>query len=158
MNQITPDSVERAVGVGNAANQIVTFYLANQRCGVPALSVHEVLRPQPITNVPLAPAEIAGTMNLRGHIVLTLNTRVRLALPPADEDAKHMCIVVDSDQEQFCLVVDRVGDVLTVDPLEIEPNPASLEPNWMAVASGVYSDNGDIIVLLDIKKLVASNS
>lgn len=158
MNQMTPDRVDHAVGVGNAANQIVTFYLANQRCGVPALSVHEVLRPQPITSVPLAPAEIAGTMNLRGHIVLTLNTRVRLSLPQASEDAKHMCIVVDSDQEQYCLMVDRVGDVLTVDPLEIEPNPASLEANWMAVAGGVYSDSGDIIVLLDIKKLVAPNS
>lgn len=157
MNQITPEAADRAISVGNAANQIVTFYLANQRCGVPALSVHEVLRPQPITHVPLAPPEIAGTMNLRGHIVLTINTRVRLSLPPVDETVKRMCIVVDSDQEQYCLMVDRVGDVLTVDPLEIEPNPASLEQIWMSVASGVYSDNGDIIVLLDIKKLVASD-
>ena len=44
--------------------------------------VRDILGEQPITRIPLAPPEIAGSLNLRGRIVTAIDLRRRLHLPP----------------------------------------------------------------------------
>ena len=46
-----------------------TFQVADGLYGLDVARVHEVLRPQPLTRVPLAPPAVAGLLNLRGQIV-----------------------------------------------------------------------------------------
>ena len=41
-----------------------------------------MLGEQVITRIPLAPPEIAGSLNLRGRIVTAIDLRRRLGLPP----------------------------------------------------------------------------
>jgi len=55
----------------------VTFTVGEQLFGVPVLEVQDVFKPQAITRVPLAPAEIAGVLNLRGRIVTAIDVRAR---------------------------------------------------------------------------------
>ena len=40
-----------------------------------------MLGAQAITRIPLAPPEVAGTLNLRGRIVTAIDLRLRLGLP-----------------------------------------------------------------------------
>lgn len=56
----------------------VTMMIADQMFGIPVLQVQDVLGPQRITRIPLAPPEIAGSLNLRGRIVTAIDVRVRL--------------------------------------------------------------------------------
>ena len=60
----------------------VTLTVADQLCGVPVLAVRDILGEQAITRIPLAPPEIAGSLNLRGRIVTAIDLRRRLRLPP----------------------------------------------------------------------------
>ena len=53
----------------------VTMTIAGQLFGIPVLTVQDVLGPQSITRVPLAPAEVAGSLNLRGRIVTAIDMR-----------------------------------------------------------------------------------
>jgi len=55
----------------------VTFTTAGQMFGLPIGRVQEVFRPSRITRVPLAGAQIAGVLNLRGRIVTALDMRRR---------------------------------------------------------------------------------
>ena len=61
----------------------VTFVIAGQLFGIPVLRVQDVLSWHQITPIPLAPPEIAGSLNLRGRIVTAIDVRLRLGLPSA---------------------------------------------------------------------------
>jgi purine-binding chemotaxis protein CheW len=63
---------------GTDYTEFVTFTTAGQSFGVPIGRVQDVFKPSHITSVPLAGAEIAGVLNLRGRIVTMIDLRRRL--------------------------------------------------------------------------------
>lgn len=138
------------------SNDYLTFMLAGQMFGVSVLQVNDVLRPQKTTRTPLAPPTISGIMNLRGRIVTVIDVRRCLNQPPPGEDAGGMSVVVEQNGELFSLIIDNVGDVLALDDENIEPIPPTLGALWSAVAAGVYKLPDQLLVMLDVKKLLAS--
>ena len=113
-----------------------------------ALGVQDVLGPQAITRIPLAPPEVAGTLNLRGRIVTAIDVRKRLRLPERDADGKGMSIVVDHAGELYSLMIDSVGEVLKLPADRFERNPATLDPLWREVSAGVYRPEKQLLVVL----------
>ena len=65
--------------------EFVTVTIADQRFGIPVLSVQDVLTEQRLTHIPLAPPEIVGALNLRGRTVTAIDVRIRLGLEPRKE-------------------------------------------------------------------------
>lgn len=139
-----------------ASNQYLTFYLAGQMFGVSVLQVNDVLRAQKTTRTPLAPPTIGGIMNLRGRIVTVIDVRRCLNQKQRPAGEESMSVVVEQNGELFSLVIDAVGDVLTLEPSHIEPVPPTLDPEWGAVAAGIYKLPERLLVTLDVKKLLAA--
>ena len=80
---MTTDVLERPAAVDDEEERaFVTLTVANQLCGIPVLGVRDILGEHKITRIPLAPPEIAGSLNLRGRIVTAIDLRQRLRLPP----------------------------------------------------------------------------
>src|SRR5580692_5233269 len=78
----TVDVLERTERAVSDKQAYVTLTVAGQLCGIPVLGVRDILAEQPITRIPLAPPDIAGSLNLRGRIVTAIDLRRRLNLPP----------------------------------------------------------------------------
>lgn len=152
-----------AAGLGMAAGSttsedaqvLVTLTVAEQLCGVPVLAVRDILGEQLITRIPLAPPEIAGSLNLRGRIVTAIDLRRRLHLPPAPPDHRLMSVVAEQGGELYALLVDQVSEVMTLDPATFERNPPTLHPSWAAFSTGIYRLDGRLLVVLDVQKLLA---
>ena len=136
------------------SDQLLTFMLANQLFGVPVLQVNDVLGPQKMTKAPLAPESIAGVMNLRGRIVTAIDVRGCLGQDPRAEGSQSMSVVVDQDGELFSLMIDSVGDVLMLSRDTYESVPATLNPAWRSVSSGVHKLQDHILVVLDVEQLL----
>jgi purine-binding chemotaxis protein CheW len=138
-----------------STQDFVTIRLAGQLLGIPVLTVHDVLKPQNITRVPLAPSSVAGVLNLRGRIVTAVDLRSRLGLPPrgANEQA-GMSVVVEYRGEPYSLLIDSVGEVLSLDDTAFERNPVTLDPRWREVSDGIYRLDGELMVVLDVKRLL----
>ncbi|HJO73973.1 MAG TPA: chemotaxis protein CheW, partial [Rhodospirillales bacterium] len=66
---------------GENLEDYVTFYVGDQMFGIPVLRVQDILTPDTIAPIPLAPKEVRGSINLRGRIVTVVDVRVRLGLP-----------------------------------------------------------------------------
>lgn len=132
----------------------VTLKIGPQEFGIPVLNVHDVFEPQRITPVPAAPPEIAGVLNLRGHIVTAIDARTRLGLPRREADAKKMAVSVERDGEMFGILIDAVGDVLQLTSDTHEPNPLNLDPRWAQVANGVHRLENRLLVVLDIERML----
>lgn len=136
------------------SNQLLTFTVHDQLFGIPVLQVNDVLKSQKVTRTPLAPPSIAGIMNLRGKIVTAIDVRCCLGQPEQSQDALNMSVVIDQNGELFSLIIDSVGDVLTLSDDTYEVTPATLDPAWRSVSRGIHKLDGKILVVLDVKSLL----
>src|SRR5258708_39950044 len=95
----TVSPVARAAVPGMTAqpsiSMFVTMTVRGQLCGISALSVRDIIVAQKMTRIPLAPTEIAGSMNLRGRIVTAIDLRRRLDLPAREPGEAGMSVVVE---------------------------------------------------------------
>ncbi len=132
----------------------VTVTIAEQLFGLPVLRVQDVLGPQRITKIPLAPAEVAGALNLRGRIVTAIDLRRRLQLPPRDADDPGMSVVADYDGELYSLNVDTVGEVLSLPVDDFDSIPSTLNPVWRSISAGIYRLKEELLVVLDVERLL----
>jgi purine-binding chemotaxis protein CheW len=140
---------------GNEAKSFVTFSVAGQLFGVPVTKVQDILTPDAIAPVPGGPAEVRGLINLRGRIVTVIDMRTRLSLPANTEKEASMCVTVESRGDAYTLLVDKVGDVITLSSDLREGNPATLDAVWREVADAVYRTEQGLLVSLHIDRLLA---
>lgn len=197
--------------------EFVTFNIAGQLFGIPVLIVQDILLPENIASIPLAPPEVRGSINLRGRIVTVIDVRVRLGLETreiasvtsikdqTDEDSaandseaaeaaeaaevsdvelteeelrdnaakaaqrsaheavdavkrknrEHMMgVTVEHQNELYTLLVDSVGDVIALSKQNYEGNPSTLDPLWREFSGGVYRLDSDLMVVLDVDRLL----
>ena len=134
----------------------VTVMIEKQLFGIPVLQVRDVLGPQRITRVPLSPQQIAGVLNLRGRIVTAINVRQCLNLPPYAGDRGGMSVVIEHHGELYSLMIDSVGEVLSLREDAFEANPPTLNPRWREVSNGIYRLEAELLVILDVDRLLAT--
>jgi purine-binding chemotaxis protein CheW len=134
----------------------LTININGQMFGIPILQVQDVLGEVKVTRIPLAPPQVMGSLNLRGRIVTAIDVRKCLGLNPLENTDRRMSVVVSHDDELYSLIIDNVGDVLTLQDKEFEQTPATLDISWKAISLGVYRLNGQILVILDVPKLLLS--
>src|SRR5271169_328069 len=150
------DVMERPDTVTDEADHVfVTLTVAGQLCGVPVHAVRDILGEHKITRIPLAPPEIAGSLNLRGRIVTAIDLRCRLRLPPAPAEQPRMSVVAEQGGELYALLVDQVSEVMSLKANAFERNPPTLPPAWAQFSNGIYRLDGRLLVVLDVGKLLA---
>jgi purine-binding chemotaxis protein CheW len=119
--------------------------------GVPITHILEIVgsvRPQP---VPLAPAFVGGLIHYRGDVLTTVSLRHLLGLPP--KEGAQDILVLESAGGCFGLLVDSVGEVLTVSGDDYEPNPSILDERRRALFAGAYKLKDCLLVKLDPERL-----
>ncbi len=259
MQQAVATTAARDVDIvpGKDLEDFVTFFVNDQMFGIPVLKVQDILTPDRIAPVPLAPSEVRGSINLRGRIVTVVDVRVCLGLEkripekkaapaakesrrpegaslpaadesgpadnhahpaqeespdegnrlagegngaadkegapvvkdaaapaapegsadaverPADDENRSaeaaspagdegnggagdhgMCVTVEHEDELYTLLVDRVGDIISLSREFYEDNPSILDTVWREFALGVYRLQSALMVVLDVGRLL----
>ena len=121
----------------------VTMSIGSQMFGIPVLNVQDVLGSQQITRVPLAPPEVAGSLNLRGRIVTAIDVRLRLGMPKKEDGKPPMSVVVEA-----------VGEVLSLNMKDYQRNPPTLNARLREFSDGIYRLNGALLVVLSVGSLL----
>ena len=86
--------------------------IGGQLFGLPIARVQDVFVPERLTRVPLAPAGVAGMLNLRGRIVTAIDMRRRLDLDKRASGQPVMAIGIELQGESYGLLIDAVGEVM----------------------------------------------
>jgi purine-binding chemotaxis protein CheW len=131
-----------------------TFAVGGFHYGVDVSHVQEIIRPQELTRVPLAPAVVGGLINLRGRIVTALDLRRRLGLGerPAGQASRN--VVVRAGEGVVSLLVDEIGDVLEVEEATFERPPETLKGVARELIRGAYKLADRLLLILDTEKVV----
>ena len=137
------------------SKDFVTIRLAGQLLGIPVLLVQDVIKLQNMTRVPLSPPWVAGVLNLRGRIVTAIDLRERLGMARRREGEKAaMSVVVDFKGESYSLIIDSVGEVLSLPDSLYEKNPVTLDQRWREVSDGIYRLDDELLVVLDVRRVL----
>jgi purine-binding chemotaxis protein CheW len=161
--------------------QYVTMTIDGQLFGMPIMQVEDIVEPDQITMVPLAPCQIAGVMNLRGRVVTVIDLKQCLGGAKAtngsaggnglDHEAagdeaggtdvvtvsvahdNKFSITVEKDGGLYTLLVDKIGDVRALPDHDLETTPTNLDAQFRRVSSGVYRLKDELLVVLDVDKV-----
>jgi purine-binding chemotaxis protein CheW len=127
--------------------------IGHQLFGLPINEVQDVFMPERMARVPLASAEIAGVLNLRGRIVTAIDMHCRLGLGKRAADRPAMAVGIEFRGESYGLLIDSVGEVLKLPESGRETVPVNLEPHLARVAAGVYRLDKQLLVVLDVDRI-----
>jgi len=135
-----------------------TFRLGKHVLGVEVDKVQEVFTAREMTGVPLAPFAVSGLINLRGHIILTIDLRKRLGFPDRKPEEEVMSIVVITEEGPVNLLVDAIGDVIEVSPDLFEPPPSTLDKTLSETVKGVYKLKEHLLLTLSTEAITTIDS
>lgn len=150
---------------------IAPFYIDDTFFGIDVMLVREVNRNLEITPVDRAPRYIAGLQNLRGQIVTILDIGVRLGFDKRELKSGSYCIVLKTSDELDSLttaevkrnetsaemtgfLVDRIGDMVSIDDEEIEPPPANIGDIDGKYITGIVKMENSLLLLLALSSLI----
>lgn len=136
-------------------HQLVVFELANEQYGVDIAAVESIIKIQPITVVPHAPAFVEGVTNLRGSVLPVIDLRKRFGLPQEDSTKNSRIVVVAIQSTKVGMIVDAVSEVLRVPEGAIEPPPPMVTSVDTAFITGIAKINDRLVILLDLGKVLS---
>jgi len=156
---VTTDSREVGNILDKSLKDFVTFTVGDQLFGIPILMVQDILHLETIASIPLAPPLVKGSINLRGRIVTVISMRVCLGIDERDQgadgdDVTDMGVTIEQNGTLYTLLVDSIGDVISIAPDCYEGTPSTLDAVWREFALGVYRLEGRLMVALDVDRVL----
>jgi len=109
-----------------------------------------------------APDFMKGVLNLRGVIVPIIDLRCKFGLTRVRFDHLTVTVILLVGGRVVGAVVDSVSDVVELAPEQVKPMPAfnaSVDANFIiGIGATGHSDQDEMVVLLDIETMMASNA
>ncbi len=141
---------EAAHAAGNALDGYFSIKVGDDTFGLPVTRVQTIFRIGSVTKAPGGPRDIVGLVNLRGKIVTAVSLRRRLGLAPEPGGPGSLAIGIEHRNEAFALLVDEVGDVLTLTAETSIAPPPHVGKRRAKFAAGYNRIGGQILPLLNI--------
>lgn len=135
--------------------EVTTFFIGVTLCGIDIQRIQEVNKNFDITSVPQSMDYVQGIVNLRGQIVTIIDLGKKLGLNSIDKNKANRNIIINAGDEYIGLLVDGVGDVLTVKSSDIEPSPSNLGGLKGQYFQGVLKAAKQLIGVLDIDAVLS---
>lgn len=132
---------------GSKAIEMCSVMMGDLALGIPICHILEIIgsaHPQP---VPLAPGFVGGLVHYRGDVLTAVSLRHLLGMAPLDR--AQSILVIESAGGCFGVLVDSVGEVMTVSPAAYEPNPSTLDASRKKIFSGAYKLDDELLIVLD---------
>jgi len=133
----------------------ITFSLDNEIYAVPIYMVEEIIGLQDISLLPNVPDFIKGVINLRGDIVPIMDLRLKFRLEMKEYNPQTVFLIVRVRERVMGMVVDKVSDVLVIDPAKIQQTPAFFAKISTEFIDGVYRDpQGQLVIIINISAMI----
>ncbi len=136
-------------------SEFLIFTLGGQLFTVPTVLAREVIRPPHLVRVPGTGDIIAGIINLRGQIIAVTDLCPMLDLTRRGEVMDGRLIIVESAGVTTALAVEKVSGIRRFPDEDVEPLSQAGGGLPREAAAGQISLDGELLIVLDIEKLLA---
>lgn len=133
----------------SGAQQYATFQVGGRLFGIDVTTVQEIVKPMPMTRIPLSQKHVAGLINLRGQIATAIDLHQLFELGEKSGN-EQMNVVCRTEGALLSFLVDEIGDVLEVSPADFERIPSTINGEVRRFLKGVYKVNSSILSAVDL--------
>lgn len=128
--------------------------IGNEYYGLDLELVREFTDIDNLTPIPCCPNHIVGNMNLRGEIITLVDIRNVLNLPISPIRVGSKAVVVQVDDIVAGLPVDKVLEVVNLNPAEIKPLPTIKLTGDAQYVQGIAFFQENMLIVLDLPKIL----
>lgn len=141
-----------------------TFYLANKHFGIDILDIKEINTENEFTAIDHAPSYLKGYVNIRGNLCLIADIASLLGLKETKiTKNSKLLLLKDSVENSFGILVEEVGDTLTVEKREIIDRRESKAGNIKddrrqsntSISNGVVKLNDELLITVNARNIVS---
>jgi len=147
-----------AVANSAAAVQFISFAIGDDQYGVDIMAVREIKGWVDITHLPKQPEYVRGVLNLRGAIVPIMDLRCRFGQGLTKTSPLHIMIIVQIEGRQIGLIGDRVLDIVSVEPGQIQQVPRASSGTPTDFLAGLVTHDDSMIALIDLPSLLSMDA
>lgn len=137
--------------------QLCTARVGDLLLGLDVLSIQEVQSSNDVTVIPQSAPAISGLINLRGQIATAIDLRVVFGVKPRP-DSDLIQIVVRHRGEPVSLLVDEIGEVMTLSDEIFETPPETVDSLTRELVTGAYKLESELLLTLDVDRVIATSS
>ncbi len=145
---------DAGAGVGDLS-QFISFAIGDDQYGVEIMAVREIKGWSQITHLPKQPEYVRGVLNLRGIMVPIIDLRCRFGEGLTEATPLHIVIVVQVGSRMVGLLADRVSDIISFEPSQIQPVPAVSRDSRCEFLAGLVTVDTAMIALIDLENLLS---
>ncbi len=164
-NQMANSAIETsrstlAHGTSAAAgglSQLISFAIGDDQYGVEITAVREIKGWSQITHLPKQPEYVRGVLNLRGIMVPIIDLRCRFGEGLTEATPLHIVIVVQVESRIVGLLADRVSDIISFEPSQIQPVPRVSRNSRCEFLAGLVTVDSAMIALIDLANLLSND-
>lgn len=153
MSELALKSADSSLA-GPESGSYFTVFVSGEIFGLPVENTHTIFRIASYTSVPHSHGHIVGLVNLRGKIVTAVSLRKRLQMQDETAVQNALAIGIEFKGENFALIVDQVGDVLSLAKSAQIPVPPHFTPERSRLTTGLYRVGTLLIPVLNIEALL----
>jgi purine-binding chemotaxis protein CheW len=148
--------VKSANDSAELGGKYLTFFLDREEYGLEILKVREIIGMMDITPVPRTPKFVCGVINLRGKVIPVVNLRTKFGMETIETNGETCIIVVQAEDIEMGIVVDRVSEVIDIPTSAIQPPPAFGNKRIsISYLLGIGKTEETIKLLLNIDKVLS---
>src|ERR1700730_1843413 len=134
-------SIAPDLGAGHhastASTEFISFAIGDEQYGVDIMAVREIKEWSGVTQLHNQPDYMRGVLNLRGVMVPIIDLRCRFGQGLTDATPMHIVIIVQVGVRQVGLLADRVLDIVSIDPSQIQPVPRIAQASRIDFLAGL---------------------
>ena len=125
--------------------------------GLDVARIREVVRWEPVTPLPKAPALIEGVIDLRGAVIPVIDLGRLLADKPTEATNQARTVILDIDGLVVGLCVEAATDVLSLDVADLEDVPdLAAHTGYEAVRHVIRRSGEAPVMMLSLEHIVES--
>jgi len=133
------------------SQEILTFYIDNQRFAIDINNIDRIIRAVAITKLTDAPPFIEGVIDYYGEIIAVINLRKRLGYSIEELKLSDRFIIAKTNNRKLALIVDDVEKLMFPNSKDVY-NAKDIDAG-MQFIKVVREDEG-IIFIYDVEKLL----
>ncbi len=131
------------------------FFLGEQEYGIDLNLIAQIVKPPPLTWLPRMDPFILGVISIRGAVVTLVDLRQLVDLDPTPWPRSSRVVVVEIEDEQIGLLVDRITKVRRMKDSDLERD--------LSLREGQRSDHvlfvarpepNDLVVIIDLDAIL----
>lgn len=138
-----------------AEKKIVLFHINHQVYGIDIDKVNAIEPISGIVQVPNAPGNIEGIVNLRGSVIPVYSLHRKFKLANEETETEPKLIITRSGSSVFAFSVDGVDEIHVVDSKDLSTPPQVLQGGHTSYINEIANVKGNLVLCLNVDNMLS---